>query len=295
MNNTLNMNFTPGNPACPIACKYCFITEHDARRDVWNKKRLVGVNKACTFVNVSPWINEDINEQQQFADLNYDLLYGDIIGFTAITDPFWPKIEKYLLQWAEKSEEKGKLITLVTKWPLNKRQINLMARFKSLKIVYGVGTESLEKVHVNKKIKALELLKDLSIPTLPICHPYIEGFSNLEVFKEIYKIGYTIADVKGFRADFERMTFLQEKQRKIYTGISEELIGGEQRFQKILEEYGLTMISPRKWYHQEIAYPERKVEKQKAIDDFQELSTMGNLLSSDPENLQSSYLERRIL
>lgn len=45
-----NFKFVAGKPVCPVACQYCFITEHDKRRERWNQKHLMDINKACTYL-----------------------------------------------------------------------------------------------------------------------------------------------------------------------------------------------------------------------------------------------------
>ena len=115
--------FEAGVPACPVACKYCFITEHDQRRAVWNANPVAGINKACTFINVTPWIDDDPAEQERFNAFPWEVLRGDFVGFTAITDPLWPKIDKYLRIWLEKASAQGKLVTCVTKWPVSRKQM----------------------------------------------------------------------------------------------------------------------------------------------------------------------------
>lgn len=92
------MNFEQGKPACPVACQYCFITEHDERRALWNRNPVAGVNRASLFINVTPDIATDPVEQARFALLPWEVAKGEVFGFTAVTDPLWPRLEPWLEQ-----------------------------------------------------------------------------------------------------------------------------------------------------------------------------------------------------
>src|SRR4051812_18438992 len=91
-----NEFFEAGVPACPVACQYCFVTEHDARRASWNARPRVGLNKAVSFLVVPPWIDSSAEEQERFATFPWHLFEADIVGFTAVTDPLWPRLDRFL-------------------------------------------------------------------------------------------------------------------------------------------------------------------------------------------------------
>lgn len=155
--------FRAGEPACPVDCKYCFITEHDTRREVWNKNPLVGVNKACTFVNVPPWIVSDTETQKRWAEFPWEILKGDVIGFTAITDPFWPALDRWLWEFMDRASAVGKLTTAVTKWPISRATMKRLAEYRGFRLVVAItgNRPPIEKVPVEKHLETLRLAKEL--------------------------------------------------------------------------------------------------------------------------------------
>ena len=123
------IQFRPGKPACPVSCKYCFITEHDTRREVWNSNPIAGINKACTYINVPPWIGEDRQTRERFETFPWEILKGDFVGFTAITDPFWPRIDTWLKLFLKKVSPVAKIVTCVSKWLLSREQMEMVSQY----------------------------------------------------------------------------------------------------------------------------------------------------------------------
>lgn len=246
--------FEAGKPACPVACRYCFITEHDTRRSVWNKNPLVGLNKATTFVNVAPWITESPAEQERFTAFPWEILKGDFVGFTAITDPFWPKLEGHLWQFIEKVSPIVKVVTCVTKWPISRETMKRLARVPNFMLVVAItGNHApIEKVSVRKHLETLALARELGVPALPISHPYIAGVSDLSFLSKLKSLGYDEFDVKGFRyCDAQMRSWMPEASRVHYVGREEEEVLPEDGWRERVADAGLTLLSPRQWYLRE--------------------------------------------
>ena len=213
--------FRAGQPACPVGCRYCFITEHDQRRETWNQNPVAGINKACTYVNVPPWINQDSAAQERFGAFPWHVLEGDFVGFTAITDPLWPELDEWLWHWLEQVAPIAKIVTCVSKWPVSRRQMERLAEVSNLFLVIGItGNRSpIERVSVDKHLATLALAKELGVRALPICHPYIAGVSDLSFLPALRDIGYTEVSVKGLRyCDANMAEWMPDASRAHYVG-----------------------------------------------------------------------------
>jgi len=244
--------FTAGKPACPVSCRYCFITEHETRREVWNMNPVAGINKACTFVNVTPWIDTDEDEQGRFAGFDWSLLAGDYVGFTAITDPFYPRIDRWLWEWLENASQVAKLTTCVTKWGISRKVMARLAQYPNFFLVLGVtGNFSIEKTPLKSHLNTLALAREYGVPCLPISHPYIAGLSDLSFLPQVKALGYDYFDVKGLRyCDANMGAWMPEASKSYYIGSDDEVLP-EDGWRQLVEGAGLELLSPRQWYIRE--------------------------------------------
>ena len=294
----MKQKFVSGEPACPVACKYCFITEHEVRREIWNQNPLMGINKACSFVNVTPWIDTDSDEQKRFKEFPWKILKGDFVGFTAITDPFFPKIEKYLWEWMEKASSVAKLTTCVTKWPISREVMQKLAQYPNFYLILGItGNWSIEKVSLQKHLHTLALAKEFGVSCLPIAHPYISGVSDLSFLTEIKKLGYDYFDVKGFRYCSQNMSsWMPESSKPFYEGHEDEEILPEDGWRKKVSDAGFKLLSPRQWYLQESINQnlQPKLSKTEATDLVQQVFKLANVVSSDAINVFDEAVLRRL-
>jgi len=294
----MNRKFRVGEPACPIACKYCFITEHEKRREVWNRNPIMGVNKACTFVNVTPWISEDPLEQERFKNFPWEMLKGDFIGFTAITDPFWPKIEKYLWEWIEKGGEVAKLTTCVTKWGISRELMKKLSTYQNFFLVLGItGNWQIEKVSLKTHLRTLEFAKEFNVPCLPISHPYIAGLSDLSFLSQVKKLGYDYFDVKGLRyCSLNMSSWMPEASKPFYTGKEDQEILPEDGWREKVSDAGLELLSPRQWYMKESLLRDLKpkLSQTEALILVNKTFEFANIVSSDILNVKKSAIERRL-
>lgn len=289
--------FQPGKPACPVACKYCFITEHEIRREVWNKKPLLGINKACTFVNVPPWINEDKKAQEDFYNFPFHLLEGDIVGFTAISDPLWPLLEEYFDHFVKQVSPIAKLVTAVTKWPLSEKTVKKLAKIPNFALVVSItGNNNIEKIHSDKHLKTLELCKKHGVKALPICHPYISGVSDLSFLAKLKELGYDFMDVKGFRYCHKNMSdWMPKESLEYYQNNESEEILPEDGWKEEVIKHGFDLKSPKKWYLELIANSDKKVDKKTANEQIEQLLELGNIVtSSSNKEVINSMLNRKM-
>jgi DNA repair photolyase len=289
--------FESGVPACPVACSYCFITEHDARREVWNQNSVAGINKACTFVNVTPWIDSDPLERERFSSFPWEVLKGDFVGFTAITDPFFPKIERYLWDWVERATAVAKLTTCVTKWPVDRRVMERLSQIPNFYLVIGItGNETLERVSTKKHLETLALAKELGVRALPIAHPYIAGVSNLDFLPAIKDLGYDYFDVKGLRYCEATMGhWMPDTSKPFYQGREEDEILPEDGWRQMVADAGLQLLSPREWYRREGLKLSPNLVRSEAEELVKQVFALANVVSSDSNSeVFKAAVERRL-
>ncbi len=292
----MSRKFHAGEPACPVACKYCFITEHEIRREIWNQNPIMGVNKACTFVNVTPWISEDPLEQERFKNFPWEILQADFVGFTAITDPFFPRIDRYLWEWLERASEVAKLTTCVTKWPISKEIMKKLAQQPNFFLVVGItGNWAIEKVSLQKHLRTLQYAKEYGVKTLPISHPYITGVSNLDFLPELKKLGYDYFDIKGLRYCSKNMSaWMPESSKPLYTGFENQEILPEDGWREKVFDAGLTLLSPRQWYLKEGSQLYPHVDEKTAQGLVKKVFGLANVVSSDQDNVFDAAVQRRL-
>jgi hypothetical protein len=289
--------FEAGSPACPVACRYCFITEHDIRREVWNRQPLAGVNKAATFVNVSPWIMENPEEQARFLGFPWDILAGDFVGFTAITDPFWPVLDKYLWHFLERVSPLAKLVTAVSKWPIGRETMKRLARVPNFMLVVTItgNHPPVERISVRKHLETLELAKEMGVAALPISHPYIAGVSDLSFLPELKRLGYDNFDVKGLRyCDAQMRSWMPEEARRHYVGHEDEEVLPEDGWRERVADSGLTLLSPRAWYVREGSSREPHLSLAEAETNVSRVFELANVVSSDASSVREAAIKRRL-
>jgi DNA repair photolyase len=290
------MMFLAGEPACPVACKYCFVTEHDARRELWNSKPRVGLNRATTFLNVPPWINEDPEEQNRFNEFPWHLLRGDFVGFTAVTDPMWPKLDKWLWSFIEHVAPLAKLVTCVTKWPVSPRQLHKLARVPNFRLVVSItGNGDIERVPVSTHLATLSLCRAIGVKAHPIVHPYIAGVSNLSFLPELRRLGYTEVDVKGFRYCEARMrSWMPESSHYVYRDRQDTEYLPDDGWRSQVQDAGMHLLSAREWYVEEGAAMSPHVPRGEAEEMVTELMGVAGVVSSSQDMVFQSAVERRL-
>lgn len=275
--------FEAGKPACPVACKYCFITEHDTRRESWNRQPRMGLNKACSFVNVTPWIDSDPEEQTALRAFPWDILTGDTVGFTAVTDPLWPALDRWLWHWLENASRVAKLTTCVSKWPASREVLTRLATYPNFRLVVTItGLEApIERVSVRKHLETLRACKEIGLPALPIIHPYIAGLSDLSFLPELARMGYSEIDVKGFRyCDAQMRSWMPEHSRRWYAGREDEEVLPEDGWRQLVEDAGFSMLSPRRWYQREATGLEPRLSLEEAQQQVRQVCRLANVVTS---------------
>lgn len=294
----MSFKFKSGQPACPVACKYCFITEHDARRAVWNQNPLAGINKACTYINVPPWINEDKEAQRRFIGFPWEVLRGDFVGFTAITDPCWPKLEKYLRHFLDQVSPIAKVITLVSKWSISRQQMAWLSKYSNLFLVVGItgNHPPIEKVSVKKHLETLALAREYGVRALPISHPYIAGVSDLSFLPELRQLGYTEISVKGLRYCDARMhSWMPEGSRQYYIGREDEEVLPEDGWRELVAENGFNLLSPKEWYLWDASGLDPHLSRDEAEELVSEVFKLANVTSSSSnEEVKQAAIARRL-
>jgi hypothetical protein len=297
LTNKEKFSFKAGEPACPVSCKYCFITEHDIRRELWNRNPLVGLNKATTFVNIPPWISESLQDKDNFYQFPWKVLRGDFVGFTAITDPFWPKLEPYLWHFIEQVSPLAKVVTCVTKWPVRRSVIEKLSQVPNFMMIVAItgNRPPIERIDIRRHLETLALAKEFGVPALPISHPYISGVSDLSFLPELRSLGYREFDVKGFRyCDAQMHSWLPKSSRQYYVGRENEEVLPEDGWKEKVIDAGFSLISPREWYLREAWRNAPRVDMQTAIELVSQVMEMANIVSSDRLGVWDAAINRRL-
>ena len=293
----MSFKFEVGEPACPVACKYCHVTELDVDRTANWSQGLVGVNKACTFMNVPPWINEDKATSDRFYNFPWHLLEGDFAGWTAVTDGLMRDLRKYFWLWIEMVSPIAKLTTVVSKWPINADFMEELSRIENFYLVITItGAEAIEKVSTRLLLRNLERAKFYGVKALPMVHPYISGVSNISFLPELKKLGYDEVCFKGLRYNSETMgSWMPETSKLLYQGHGIEEVLPDDGWQQKIEDAGLSLLSPKQWYYREAINNQPKLSQDEAIANVDQLLHLAQIASSANEDVvRRSLVERRM-
>jgi len=226
------------------------------------------------------------------------LLAGDFVGFTAITDPFWPRIDRYLWEWLDRASEHAKIVTCVSKWGISREVMKRLATYPSFFLVLGVtGNFSIEKVPLKTHLRTLEMAKEFWVPCLPISHPYISGVSDLSFLPQIKNMGYDYFDVKGLRYCSANMSsWMPDTSKPYYQGFEDSEILPEDGWREMVADAGLKLLSPRAWYLAEAVKrnlsPRLSVEEASRLVDM--ILNIANVVSSDIDNVRDAAILRRL-
>lgn len=236
--------YVKGQPACPINCQYCSVTEVDYRRDSINENiPWITVNKAVTALNV-PMIYADIDDPSCYWG-DPDYFRGDILSFQALSDPFWPVHKRSLNVFLQKYQETARLLTAVTKWPLSNVQLDGLTGIENFVLVVSMtGAESIEEISTKRQLELIESALSRQIPVIPLIHPYIRGVSDLGFLPSLKALGINEVVVKGLRPE-KSMKWLGEHYDYYMQYIGQEHLASdalEQLAQAAIAETTLPVI-----------------------------------------------------
>lgn len=294
---TVQFRFEVGKPACPVACKYCHVTELDADRTAAWSQGLLGINKACTFMNVPPWIAEDPATQQQFYATPWHLFKGDFAGWTAVTDGMMPELLPYFWQWIDQVSPIAKLVTVVTKWAINRELMQELAKIPNLFLVVTItGNEPpIERIPSRVHLRTLELAKEFGVRCLPMCHPYISGVSNLSFLPLLANLGYTEFCIKGLRYNSATMgSWLPDSSNLFYENQGIEEILPEDGWRDQVAAANLQLLSPKNWYWRDGINRLPRLTYQESERLVRVLLQHCQIASSDTSSVADSAIQRRL-
>lgn len=269
---------------CPISCKYCVITKIDSRRKLWNKKTILGINKAVTILNPPPDLTDEeaVNE---FYNFPVELLRGDFVGFNAISDPFWPKYKQELDFFLEKVAPLAKLVTCVTKFNPDDQILDRLAKIPNFRLIVSItGLDELELTKTKDRLDLLKRAKAKGIKAFPIIHPYIAGLSDLSFLSELKKLGYTQIDVKGLRYNEDTMSsWMPVSVKKYYEGTEEQEILAEDGWREKIKKAGLVLTNLKNWYREGFEQMTPKLSRIEAESLVKQVIKRANITSSDTD------------
>jgi|GEM_PF-1314816 len=281
---------------CPVGCAYCVITKVESRREMWDKKTILGINKAVTILNAPPDLtNKDARDE--FYNFPIELLKGDIVGFNAMSDPFWPKYAKELDYFMEHVPQVAKMVVCVTKFNPPMKTLERLARIPNFRLNVSItGLDDLERTKTIQRLATLQKAKELGIKAFPIVHPYIAGMADLSFLPELKATGYDEIDFKGLRYDDATMSgWMPSESRKHYrlTGGDEVLV--EDGWREKVEGAGMSLVSPKEWYKRDWVNLEPKLSREEAEEKVKKIIEMANITSSDTdEAVIEAAVQRRM-
>lgn len=280
--------------ACPVNCRYCVITQVGYRAEAWQKKFLIGLNKAVTILN-PPADREDGEALASFYNFPLELLEGDRVGFNAISDPFWPKYRPELEWFLDKVAPIAKAVTCVTKFPVSATMMKRLALIPNFQLNVSVtGLDSIERTPTKSRLKTLALAREYGVAAFATIHPYISGMSDLSFLSELARLGYTAVDVKGLRYDPSMAEWMPEGTRRLYEGTEGKEVLPEDGWRKRIADAGLGLKSLRLWSAEQ-ALPTPHLTRSEAERRVAALLEYANITSSDSdESVIAATIERRL-
>jgi hypothetical protein len=257
----------------------------------------MGLNKACTFMNVPPWAPEDREAQERFDRIPWDLLRGEFVGWTATTDGFMPSLRPFFWQWVEKLKDRAKILTVVTKWPIPKNFMRQLGEIPNLFLVVSItgNPPPVEKIPVKVHLRSLALAKECGVRCLPVCHPYIPGVSDLSFLPELKKLGYSHVSVKGLRYSPSMGNWMPERSKSFYEGRGIEEVLPEDGWRLRVAEAGLSLKSPKEWYWEKGLEFSPKISREEAENAVSDLLGYVQIASSgNTDEVVEAAIRRRL-
>jgi len=196
------------NYACPVACKYCSVTEVSYRKQEWQGKS-ISINKVVTILNKS---HEDWLPHEYFT--------SDILNFEASSDPFWFDRFNDFKVFCDNYAHVSRLITFVTKMPITKKHLKLLKKVEVpvaiVVSITGLDEYGIEKVKRKVLYDNIKKCQDNNIPVIPLIHPYIHGLTDVnKLLDEFKSLSVKYFQIKGFRFD-RSMTWLPKDVYEYY-------------------------------------------------------------------------------
>jgi len=281
--------------SCPIGCKYCVITKVDSRRSLWNKNTIIGMNKAVTIINPPP-DKFDKKAMSEFYNFPIELLRGDIVGFNALSDPFWSKYKNELNYFLEKIAPIAKLVVCVTKFSIDDDLLKKLAMVSNFRLTVSItGLNSLEKRNSSQHLELLRKVKKCGIKAFPLIHPYVAGMSDLSFLPELKKMDYEYVDIKGLRYNHQNMKdWMPIESQKYYINTNEKEILPEDGWREKIINAKLKIKSLKNWYKDDCP-SEPKLTREVAKNNVAELIKYANITSSDTDKaVIDSAINRRL-
>jgi len=196
------------NYACPVACKYCSVTEVSYRRQEWQGKS-ISINKVVTILN-----------KNHIDWLPPEYFTSDILNFEASSDPFWLDRFNDFKVFCDNYAPVSRLNTFVTKMPITNKHLELLKKVEvpvaMVVSITGLDEYGIEKVKRKVLYDNIKKCQDNNIPVIPLIHPYIHGLTDVnKLLDEFKSLSVKYFQIKGFRFD-RSMTWLPKDVYEYY-------------------------------------------------------------------------------
>jgi len=280
---------------CPVGCEYCVITNVESRSELWRENDgAPSINKAVTIIN--PPLERTPEKLEQYYAMSPEIFKGDIVGFCANSDPFWPRHRRELEYFLKKITPEVKLATCVTKWNVPDQILDRLAEIENFRLVVSItGLDQIEGTSTEDRLSLLERAKERGIIAYPIIHPYIAGMSDLSFLSDLKELGYTQVDVKGLRYDQSMNSWMPPEVQELYRpyGNEESLI--EDGWRDKLQNAGIELKGLKSWYQDQAVGKGPHLSPEEAVERVSQVLKMAHITSSDTDRaVIRAALDRRL-
>lgn len=280
---------------CPVGCEYCVITNVESRSDMWrNDDAAPSINKAVTIIN--PPLARTPESLQRFYDMDPRMFEGDIVGFCANSDPFWPRYRRELRHFLTIIAPEAKLATCVTKWNIPDAVMEELAKVPNFRLIVSItGLDAIEGTSTRDRLGVLRRAKEKGVVAYPIIHPYIAGMSDLSFLPELKEMGHDDVDVKGLRYDPSMDLWMPSEVQARYKqyGNDETLL--EDGWREEIAAAGMQVKGLKQWYGEQSEGIGPHLTPEEAAKKVGQVSELAHITSSDTDQaVLQAALERRL-
>lgn len=280
---------------CPVGCEYCVVTSVESRSELWKEDDgAPSINKAVTIVN--PPLDKAPESLERFYAMDPEMFRGDVVGFCANSDPFWPRYRRELDHFLTNIAPEAKLATCVTKWNVPDSLLDKLSLIPNFRLIVSItGLDEIEGTSTEDRLSVLRRAKEKGIPAYPIIHPYIAGMSDLSFLPELKSMGYEQVDVKGLRYDPSMNAWMPPEIQAQYRAFGNDETLVEDGWREQIADAGMELRGLKSWYEEQARGRGPHLTPEEAAKQVGKVLELAHVTSSDTnEAVVQAALERRL-
>lgn len=281
---------------CPVGCEYCVVTNVESRADLWrDDDSAPSINKAVTIIN-PPLDRSNTEAIDRYYAMSPELFRGDIVGFCANSDPFWPRHRRELEHFLDTIAPETKIATCVTKWKVPDVVLERLASIPNFRLIVSItGLDAIEGTSTEDRLSVLRRAQEHGVKAYPIIHPYIAGMSDLSFLPALKDMGYEAVDVKGLRYDPSMDSWMPPEVQTYYRAFGNDEALIEDGWREQLATAGIELKGLKSWYKAEAADRGPHLTPEEATVAVRKVLGMAHITSSDTDDaVVAAALERRL-